>query len=140
MIRTVVPDASVLLKWAFNDFDEADREKAMDFLNVWLDGRVNITLPKLWSFEVGNVLMIKNPGFAVETMEIFLGYSFDEFDMTFELCKEIFKLMKNYEVTFYDAAYHAVAILNGGVLLTADEAYCKKVGDTASVMRLKDWS
>jgi len=99
MIDTIVPDASVLLKWAFNSPDEADRERAINFLNAWLDGRVNIILPKLWSFEVGNVLMIKNPGFAAEIMEIFLGYNLDELDMTFELCKEIFKLMKRYKVT-----------------------------------------
>ncbi|MCL5062018.1 MAG: type II toxin-antitoxin system VapC family toxin [Nitrospirae bacterium] len=139
MTEIIVPDASVLLKWAFNAPDETDRDKALSFLNAWLNGKVEIILPKLWSFEVGNVLMLKNPEFAHEIMEIFLGYDFDEFDMTSELCREAFKLMKKYKVTFYDTAYHAVAMLNKGILLTADESYCRKASGARNVMRLKDW-
>ncbi len=139
MTEIIVPDASVLLKWAFNAPDESDMDNALSFLNSWLDGIVKIILPKLWSFEVGNVLMLKNPALALEVMEIFLGYNFDELDMTSELCKETFKLMKKHKVTFYDAAYHAVAVINKGILLTADESYCRKTGEMTNVMRLKDW-
>lgn len=139
MKKIIVPDASVLLKWAFNFPDEDNRENALSFLDSWLEGRVDIILPKLWSFEVGNVLMMKNPEFAFDIMKIFLGYNFDEFDMTPELCKETFKLMKRHKATFYDAAYHAVAVLNKGILLTADESYCRKTGEMTNVMRLKDW-
>ncbi len=45
MIVIVVPDASVLLKWSFNEPDEADRDKTLSFLNAWLDGKVEIILP-----------------------------------------------------------------------------------------------
>ncbi len=139
MIDIVVPDASVLLKWAFTSPDESDRDNALAFLNMWKDGVVEIILPKLWSFEVGNVLMLKKPELAPEIMDIFIGYDFVEYDMTSELSRETFKLMRKYKVTFYDAVYHAVAILKKGLLLTADESYRKKVGDLANVRNLKDW-
>lgn len=139
MTEIIVPDASVLLKWAFDSPDESERDKAISFLNAWIEGKVKIVLPKLWSFEVGNVLMIKTPELAYEIMEIFLGYDFTESDMSPELCNETFKLMQQFNVTFYDAVYHAVAILQKGKLLTADESYYKKVRDVKHIMRLTDW-
>jgi predicted nucleic acid-binding protein len=140
MTEIIVPDASVLLKWAFHSPDEHDRDSAIALLHAWIAGKVDIVLPKLWSFEVGNVLMMKKPDTAPEIMEIFIGYDFVESDMSIELCKETFKLMQKYHVTFYDAAYHALAVLSKGILLTADEYYCKKVRDAKHVVRLKDWN
>ncbi len=139
MPEIVVPDASVLLKWAFDSSDEIDRDNALNLLNAWLDRRVEIILPKLWVFEVGNVLMLKNPELSSEIIDIFIGYNFLECETTLELCRETFKLMKKYGVTFYDAVYHAVAILKKGILLTAADAYCKRVSGMTNVVRLKDW-
>ena len=139
MAETVVPDASVLLKWAFQSSDEPDSDRAMALLHTWMDGRVEIVLPKLWCFEVGNVLMMKMPDLAPQLMEIFIGYRFREMDTTAELCKETLRLMKKFRVTFYDAVYHAVAGMNEGILLTADESYWKKTRDEKNVKRLRDW-
>jgi predicted nucleic acid-binding protein len=139
MPEIVVPDASVLLKWAFNSPDETDRDKALKLLYTWLDGRVEIVLPRLWIFEVSNVLMLKNPAQSLEIMNIFIGYNFMECETTLELCRETFKLMERYDVTFYDAVYHAVAMLKDGILLTADEVYCKKVSGMTNVVGLADW-
>ena len=47
--------------------------------------------------------------------------------------------MQRHGVTYYDAVYHAVAFLQKGRLLTADESYCKKVRDMKYVMSLRDW-
>lgn len=138
-MEIVIPDASVLLKWAFHSPDEKDRDSAISFLNAWLDGKVEIVLPKLWSFEVANILGLKKPKQAAEIMDIFIDYSFDEYEMTAELCGNTLELMKRYKVTFYDAVYHAVAILKGGILLTADESYCTKVKDLNNLVRLSEW-
>lgn len=140
MEQRYVPDASVLLKWAFTSPGEEDSDKALDFLHAWLEGRIDIHLPQLWCFEVGNVVMMKNPEAASEIMTIFLGYQFNEVRNSTELCTQTFSLMKKHKVTFYDAVYHAAAILTNGILITADEAYCKKAGNSGHVMRLKDWN
>jgi predicted nucleic acid-binding protein len=135
----IVPDASVILKWAFHAPEESERDSALALLHAWIEGKVHIILPKLWSFEVGNVLMLKKPEQSHEVMEIFLGYNFTEQDMSSDLCEETFRLMQKHRVTFYDAVYHAVAFLQKGRMLTADESYCKKVRDTKYVMSLRDW-
>ncbi len=136
----IVPDASVILKWAFHSSGEQSLDKALDILNLWLTGKVEIMLPKLWAFEVGNVLGLKNPQFAQEIMEILIGYRFPQHGTTPELCREIFKLMKQYRVTFYDAAYHAVALLKKGMMITNDNAYYRKAFKTGSLVMLEDFS
>jgi predicted nucleic acid-binding protein len=140
LIQTIVPDASVLLKWALRSDDEADTDNALTILSAWLEGRIRIILPQLWAFEVGNVLMMKNPALADEIMEVLLGYDFEESETTMGLCREAFALMRQYKVTFYDAAYHAVAILNNGSFVTADEAYVRRATGRQDVMALKDWT
>jgi predicted nucleic acid-binding protein len=52
----------------------------------------------------------------------------------------IFTLMRDYKVTFYDAAYHALALREGGLMLTADAAYVRKAGRAGHVRLLRDWS
>ena len=137
--NVVVPDASVLLKWGLNPSGEDDQEQAALLQNEWLDGRIALLLPRIWAFEVGNVLARKKPAHAEKLMEIFLGYRLPEEETTPELCRVTFRLMKACQVTFYDAVYHAVALLRKGVLVTADEGYFRKAGSKGRVVLLRDW-
>lgn len=139
-VPIIIPDASVILKWAFRSPEEQDLEKAMDILNLWLEGKVEMILPKLWGFEVGNVLALKNPQYAQEVMEIFIGYRFPEYETTTELCNETFKLIRQYRVTFYDAVYHAIALLKNGTMITMDKAYYRKAVKAGNVMILEDFT
>jgi len=52
----------------------------------------------------------------------------------------IFALVSDHKVTFYDAAYHALALHEGGLMLTADAAYVRKAGRAGHVRLLRDWS
>ena len=137
--KIIVPDASVLLKWGLDTLEEDDLEQAALLQEEWLNGRVDLLLPRIWAFEVGNVLALKKPAQAVELMEIFLGYRLPEAETTPELCRATFRLMKACGVTFYDAVYHAVALLRKGVLVTADEAYFQKAAGKGRVVLLRDW-
>ena len=139
-LPVLVPDASVILKWAFQSPDEQDRDKALDLLDLWLSEKGEIILPKLWAFEVGNVLGLKNPRSAQEIMEILVDYRFPEHETSVELCRETFKLMKQYRVTFYDGVYHAVALLNKGTLITTDKAYYHKAVKAGHVTMLENFS
>jgi predicted nucleic acid-binding protein len=138
-IPVIIPDASVILKWAFRSPEEQHLEKALAILNHWCEGKVHLILPKLWSFEVGNVLSLKNPQNAQEIMEIFIGYRFPEYETTVELCRETFKLIRQYRVTFYDAVYHGVAFLNKGIMVTMDKAYYRKAVKARNVVMLEDF-
>jgi predicted nucleic acid-binding protein len=44
------------------------------------------------------------------------------------------------KITFYDAAYHALAIHHRGTRLTADRAYVKKAARAGHIKLLSDWS
>ncbi len=49
-------------------------------------------------------------------------------------------LTRRYEVTFYDASYHALAIVTGGRFVTADEKHLTKAGDAGYLIYLRDWT
>lgn len=48
-------------------------------------------------------------------------------------------LLNVVNVTFYGAAYHALAIVNQGVFITADEKYMKAVCDEPYFMHIKNY-
>ncbi len=136
----IVPDASVILKWAFNAVpDEHDSAKAEILLEGWVAGEYEILLPGLWVFEVANVLGMKVPEMAGSLMEVFIDYRFPSVEITQTLCVKTFEIMKRCGATFYDAVYHALAIKHKGLLVTADEAYYKKVKGSGHIMLLKDF-
>jgi predicted nucleic acid-binding protein len=137
MSPLVIPDASVIVPWVFKTPDEPEASRARDLLAEWLGGRIDLLVPALWVFEVGNIIPRKNPAMAGEIMDLLLGYRLPEQEMTPELCRTAIGLMKKHGVTFYDAAYHATAIINGGVFVTADEAYLKAVGDRKHAILLR---
>lgn len=136
----VVPDASVILKWVFKAPGEDHAEKALFLLDQWVGGHINIIVPALWCFETGNILGLKSANLAAEAMALLLDYNFEEQKMTAEICNLAFSIMDDCKVTFYDAAYHAVALTRSAIYLTADEAYVKKANQFGRVMLLKDWN
>ena len=136
----LVVDASVILKFAFRSAPgEHDTVKAEALLKGWLKGDYEIILPKLWSFEVGNVLGMKNPRLASEIMELLLEYRFSEVEMSPEICSRTFDIMEKFKTTFYDSVYHAISILNAAIFVTADSEYFKKVHRIGKIMLLKDF-
>ena len=88
----VTPDASVLLKWVLPDDDEPDGDAALSLRDYALAGAVELVVPQLWIYEVGNT--------RSRTQALSLAVS--------------------YGVACYDAAYH-VALVHGGVFVIADE-------------------
>jgi predicted nucleic acid-binding protein len=136
--RIVVPDSSVLLKWVLESNDEQDRDKAMEIRNAWLSGALTIVVPHLWCFEVGNVLGMKQPALAAPFMEILTQYGFEE-EPAGNVYKKAFDLMKRFNVTFYDAAYHSVAITRSGMMITADDVYYRKTSRAGHISLLQDW-
>jgi predicted nucleic acid-binding protein len=128
----LVPDASVLLKWVLESDNEEDRNRALAIRETWLAGRHLIVLPSLWLFEVGNILGLKQANLAVPLMRILIGYGFNE-EPPETFYKKALELMKTFKVTFYDAAYHAVAIRHSGTMITADAAYYKKTSRAGHV-------
>jgi predicted nucleic acid-binding protein len=133
-----VPDASVLLKWVLRSDDEADTRTALALKSAWLDESCDLLLPTLWVFEVGNVLGLKQPAAAPALLQALIDLGIRE-EPPHEYLSSACGLMRTHGVTFYDAAYHALAIRANGTLLTADRAYERKARRAGHVALLGDW-
>jgi predicted nucleic acid-binding protein len=72
-------------------------------------------------------------------MRVLIGYGFEE-ESHDTMYEKTLELMKAYKVTFYDAAYHSVAIKRSGTLITADASYYRKTSRVGNVALLGEWS
>ncbi|MGV8057768.1 MAG: type II toxin-antitoxin system VapC family toxin [Smithellaceae bacterium] len=134
-----IPDASVILKWVFNTPAEVDGDKALILLHSWVNGKCEIVLPSLWLYEVGNIIGRNIPDKAAEFMQMLIEYRIEEASVTAALARRTLSIMAACSVTFYDAAYHAVALERKGTLVTADAAYLKKAGKLGNAVLLADF-
>ena len=127
MITEYVTDASVILKWVIGDENEPDQMKAMQLLSAWAAGSVTISAPILWQYEVGNFLGRELPEEAEAKMALLLNLKVRDIELTDNIYRLCFAWMKKYNVTFYDAAYLAIAYDIQATLVTADEKFVKKM-------------
>lgn len=134
----LVPDASVLLKWILRSDDDPDRDRALALKTAWVDDACDVIVPSLWVFEVGNVLGLKHPATAASLLQTMIDLGLRE-EPPHGYAAGILRLMRDHRVTFYDAAYHALAIRHRGTMLTADRAYVKKAAGAGHVALLDDW-
>jgi len=137
-MRGYVVDASVILKWVLGDEREADQGKARELLSAWVEGRVDLIVPKLWQYEVGNFLGREVPGHATEKMKLLLSLGIRSMDLNEGMCFQCFTWMKKNRVSFYDASYLAVAYEIKATLITADESFIKKMGKIDRICLLKN--
>jgi predicted nucleic acid-binding protein len=139
-VNLVVPDASVILKWVLPDEDEEHQPQAAALVDAALDGHVQIVVPALWYFEVGNILVRRVPehadtalGHLQALLAPWIAAPSPEWQTA------ILNLAKKHGASFYDASYHALALVRGGVMITADTRYIRKVGNGPHLMALSDW-
>ena len=135
-----VPNASVILKWVLPPDNEAFVEQALAMRECVLTGSATLAVPSLWYFEVGNTLARKYPATAQEQLRLLLRIGLSESAWNDRWHKAIFDLAHRYGVTFYDASYHALAIVSGGHFVTADEKHLLSVGKAGHILLLKDWT
>ena len=136
----VVPDASVILKWVLEREDEPGHPQARKLQAALLAEQVEIRVPTLWRYEIGNVLGLKQPRMATELMRALLAYEFEEIPLRTDYALEVLAHMKDVTgVTFYDSAYHVLAVRTKGLYLTADTAYVKRAKRKGHVALLAYW-
>ena len=138
--RLVVPDASVILKWVLPSGDEPDLAQAIALRNSIADGRVRAIVPALWIYEVGNTLARRQPDRAERSLRTLLRFNLESAPQSPRWLESALDLTQRYGVTFYDASYHAHAIVRRGAFVTADERYVGRAGKAGFVMRLSEWT
>lgn len=136
----VVPDASVILKWVLEREDEPDYLQALKLQEALLAEEIEVRMPTLWRYEVGNVLGLKKPRMATELMSALLAYEFEEVPLRTEYVLDVLVHMQDVPgVTFYDSAYHVLALRTKGLYVTADRDYVKRAKRKGHVRLLSGW-
>jgi predicted nucleic acid-binding protein len=138
-MRTIVPDASVILKWRLDSANEPDAARARVLLERWRDGDLTLLVPSLWAYEVGAVLHRKVPNDALESLLALMDLGLEELPLDRALAQSAARLSTRFAVTFYDAAYLAAAERRGGTLVTADARFAARLPESDSVVLLRDW-
>ena len=135
----VTPDASVLLKWVLPGDDEQDTDAALALRDEAVAGILDLVVPQLWIYEVGNTLARRFPDDAEALLASLADFGLAEARLDSDWRKRAVSLAVTYEVAFYDAAYHAVALGLGGVFVTADERYVRRASGAGSISSLRLW-
>lgn len=136
----IVPDASVILKWILEREDESGCLQAFRLLKAYEAETIDLRLPTLWRYEAGNILGTKQPEHAGEAMKVLLAYEFPEEPLHRDYCLAVLDLMREVKgVSFYDAAYHVLAIRLHGTYVTADMDYMKKAKRKGHLTLLPEW-
>ena len=138
--RLVVPDASVILKWVLPSEDEPNLGQALELRDSIADGRVRAIVPSLWFYEVGNTLARRRPEHAERALGVLSRFDLENAPRSPRWLEWTLDLTQRYGVTFYDASYHAHAIVGHGVFVTADERYIGRAGQAGFVMPLSEWT
>jgi predicted nucleic acid-binding protein len=138
-IPLVVPDASVLLKWVLPSNGEPDADKAVLLRTAIRDETVHALLPALWLYEVGNTIARRFPMHASGWLSALMKFGLEEASPSQLWLAKTLELTRRYEVSFYDAAYHALALIHNGVFVTADSRYVNRATKPGSVIALSEW-
>ena len=137
----IVPDASVLLKWVLQRDEETDSTAALRLLESYTDGQIDIQLPSLWRYEVGNVLARKIGRLAPDALRTLIAYEFVEHSLELDYCLAVLRFVRGLPTaSFYDASYHVLAIRLRGLFVTADQKYLNAARRRGRVVSLVDWA
>lgn len=134
-MRIVVPDASVLLKWVLPTTEEG-RDSALQLREAAIAGEITLMVPPLWLYEVGNTLARRFPDQAAQLLDALVAFGLVERAATGTWRERALTLTREYGVTFYDAAYHALALVEQGVFVTADSEYVERTQAAGAVSLL----
>jgi predicted nucleic acid-binding protein len=137
---TVVLDASVILKWLFEDpLTEPDTGKALALIDAVIHGKLEIVQPVHWLIEVAVVAARLTPVTAIRDVEFLSAMQFPTSDGPNVLLRATTLAIETGHHLF-DTLYHAVALEHDdAVLVTADDRYRRRAERYGMVAALADW-
>ncbi len=119
--REIVLDSSVVVKWFST---ETKSVEALKFLDSYIQGSIELTIPEVLFCEVGNALRYK-PDYDTQKWKTALAQLFNlrmkVTHLTEDLITRTGEIAYDGKVTFYDALPVAIAEYRKTVCVTADE-------------------
>jgi predicted nucleic acid-binding protein len=136
----VVIDASVVLKWLFEDsVREPDAEKALALVESVVRGKLEVLQPVHWLVEVAAVAARLAPQTAVRDVEMLAALEFPTTDDP-NVIRRATNLAVETHHHLFDTLYHGVALEHEDALLvTADDRYYRKAESYGTIAALRDW-
>lgn len=136
----LVVDASVALKWLFRwRDDEPDVDAALAILRAVFDGRATLLQPPHFLAEVSAVLASKAGKWAEASLSDLLAIEMEIVSSPGALTCAI-DLSQRLSHHLFDTLYHAVALQEDALLVTADERYHRVARGEGRIVRLCDFS
>ena len=135
----MIVDASVAVKWFV---PERYYEKALRLRDAYLDEEIDLTSPDLIVYEVANALRFHRV-YKLSTEDVVNAVR-DIIDLgivrrlTSEDWLRAVELSIDMEVSIYDAAYGALALISNGILVTSDEKLHERIKDRVRVVMLNE--
>ena len=139
-MKTVVLDASVVLKWVLpSRFEEYHSREALDILDCIQMARLDALQPPHWLAEAAAVLARLVPERSEEAIDLL--YSFELPAMVdLAVYRRAVQIAASLREHVFDTLYHAVALQQSNtVLVTADERYYRKAAGLGKVVRLQEF-
>jgi predicted nucleic acid-binding protein len=137
---TLVLDASVILKWLFEDPSrEPDTDKAFAVIQSVVQGDLDILQPTHWLIEVAAVAARLTPQNAIQHVEMLAAMQLPTIDDP-NVIRRATVLAIETGTHLFDTLYHAVALEHEDALLvTADDRYRRKAAHYGKIVLLHDW-
>lgn len=136
--KLYVLDACVVLKWILPERE--DVENALALKNDFSEGRIDLMVPEHLVIEACNTIVKKLPDFLVSFFNR-LNNIFTPHRLNEEVVLLAGQLVGRCpRISFYDAAYHALAISKRATFITSDEKYYQMVRKEGHVMLLKNYT
>ncbi|MGB5733045.1 MAG: type II toxin-antitoxin system VapC family toxin [Thiohalocapsa sp.] len=137
---TFVIDASVVVKWLFDDPDnERYTALATDLMAAVVAGDVDVVQPPHWLIEVGAVLARQTPERAQRDLVLLDALGLPTRSSPATLARAC-TLAVDLEHHLFDTLYHATALEYHACLITADDRYHRKARTLAGISHLRDWN
>ena len=139
-MRTLVVDASVIVKWMVPDHpQEAHIPQALHILQEIKEGSLAVLQPPHWLAEVAAVMARLEPQFARDIITLLYAMDLPVAD-DIEIYDRACALSIEVGLHVFDTLYHAVALSTSeAILVTADEQYFRTASKFGQILRLKDY-
>ena len=145
-MKLIVIDASVVNKFYL---DQPDRDQAREVLRLISEDKLEACAPSLITYEILNVVNRLKMSAPEESAVV--GAVLQQFQSNIRLVEpDFYQWKKALEISstgnpksgypsFYDAIYHAIAITEKGIFLTADKKHKAKTESFGHICLLQDF-
>lgn len=138
-MKKIVVDSSVMVKW-LNSQNEDHLEQANKVLQDAQDGTIMFLAPELSRYEIGNALLKKKMDLskALDTLVTAYNIPVQFVPETPQLALATYKIADEEKITYYDAAFLALAKQEEATLVTDNLKHQGK-SSAIKVISLKDY-